>query len=165
MRHAQKGSVMVEIALGSVVFFALTIGIFDLGRMYHYQARLKFAVSQATRFATTGNTLEDSGNPGTQLSRADSIIYMIRELSGFDIPSADIEISAITGSGATVAGAGSPGDVVVVTATHRVNVITPFLSSMFEEGQFEFHATTSFRNEEFPDSASAAPLSAATEWA
>ena len=141
---------VAEVALGSVVFFALLLAIFDFGRMYHCQSRLKFAVSQATRFATTGNTVEDPSQPGQQLSRAASIKTMIRQLSGYEIPDADIDISSIDGAGATVPGAGGPGDVVSVTSTDRVDVVAPLLSSMFEDGRDDFSATTSFRNEEFP---------------
>jgi TadE-like protein len=154
-RNRQKGAVIAEFAIGSVVFLMSTIAIFDFGRMYHYQSRLKFAVSQATRFATTGNTLEDPDHPGTQLSRADSIVAMIRQLSRFDIPDGDIDVEATSSSGAVVAGAGGPGDIVTVTAHYQVRVIAPYLSVLFPDGEFHCSATTTFKNEEFPAQARA----------
>jgi hypothetical protein len=154
--QSQRGVVSVEIALASVLFCATLLAVFDFGRMYYYQARLKYAVSQATRFATTGSMLEDPDNPGNTLSRVDSILLMIRQLSGFaELPSEDVTIVAISPGGAETAGAGGPGDVVTVTVQYRVELITPYLAPLFEDGLYQFSATTSFRNEEFPDDSAA----------
>jgi Flp pilus assembly protein TadG len=154
--QSQRGAVSVEIALASVLFCATLLAVFDFGRMYYYQSRLKHAVSQATRFATTGNTLEDPDNPGITLSRVDSILLMIRQLSGFaELPSEDVTIVAISSGGTETPGAGGPGDVVTVTVQYRVDILTPYLAPLFDQGQYHFSATTSFRNEEFPEDSAA----------
>jgi len=154
VKRNQRGAVSIEIAVSSVVLFASLLSVFDFGRMYFYQSRLKYAVSQATRFATIGNVIEDPNNPGSDLSRADSIVVMIRELSGFvDMADGDISVVSLAGDGSQVPGAGGPGDVVSVTATYRIAVVAPYLSALFDEGSYEFSATTTFRNEEFPDTA------------
>ncbi len=154
---SNRGSVLVETALASVVFSMLLFSIFDFGRMFYFQSRIQHAVSQSTRFATTGNVLEDPDVAGTSMSREDSIVHMIKVLSGVsDFGVDDIQIGAITATGAELVGAGGPGDVVTVRATYRVPIIAPFLTAMFPGGQYEFTCTTSFRNEEFPGAPQAA---------
>ena len=153
-RNREHGAVLIETALASVVFAMLLFAIFDFGRMFYFQARLQHAVSQSTRFATTGNTLADPNNPGTQMSREDSIKSMIKQLSGIQgFGPNDITINTIAPDGSLIAGAGAPGDVVTVSATWRIPVVAPFLSALFPGGQYQFTATTTFRNEEFPGNA------------
>ncbi len=150
----ERGSVLIETALTTVVFSMLLFAIFDFGRMYYFQSRLQHAVSQSTRYATTGNTMEDPNAPGQQMSREDSIMHMIKALSGIEgFGPNDIVIQSMNAGGVIVAGAGGPGSVVTVRASWRVPILAPFLHAMFEGGEYEFSATTSFRNEEFPTSA------------
>jgi len=151
LRSRQKGAVAVETALASVMFFALLFGVFDFSHVFYCESTLKYAVSQAARFATTGNTVEDEGNPGTQLSREDSILEVIRDLSGFDdLGPPHVTVSAITSGGASVAGAGGPGDVVTVRAQYGVSLLSPYLSRFYGDGTYRFEVLTTFRNEEFP---------------
>ena len=148
--NKERGTVVVETALASTVFFMLVVGILDFGRMQYYRSNLQHAVSQSTRFATLGSTLEDPNSPGNQLSREESIRYMIRKLANVpDLDPSDIKIGAIDSSGALVEGAGGPGDVVTVQATYRVVLVAPYLNLAFPKGQYRFTCTTSFRNEAF----------------
>ncbi len=150
-RNREHGAVLIETALASVVFAMLLFAIFDFGRMFYFQSRLQHAVSQSTRFATTGNTLEDPNNPGTQMSRVDSIVIMIKQLSGIEgFAADDIQINTVAPDGTLIAGAGAPGDIVTVSATWRIPIVAPFLGAMFPGGLYQFTATTTFRNEEFP---------------
>lgn len=157
-RHERNhGSVSVEMAISSILFFTALLAVFDFGRMFYYQSRLKYAVSQSTRFATTGNVLENPDQPGSALARAESIVVMIKQLSGFaGMSDSDITIVSFGSDGAVNAGAGGPGDVVSVTANYRVSLIAPYLAPLFDQGRWEFSATTTFRNEEFPDNQQAA---------
>jgi Flp pilus assembly protein TadG len=148
-RTNERGALVLEMAIVGSIFIMLLLGIMDFGRIYYAESTLKYAVSQGTRFATTGAVLEDESN--NAMSREDSIIYMIRQLAGFsDLTADDIDVTAVTSGGATVAGPGGPGDVVTVRASYRVAVISPYLFHFFDQGQYEFEALTSFRNEEFP---------------
>ena len=151
MRESDRGAVVVETALASVLFFALILGIFDFGHVFYCESTLKYAVSQAARFGTTGGTLPDDENPGTRLSREDSILNVIRHLTGFDdIDPSQVTVSAVNRSGAPVAGAGGPGDVVTVRARYGVDLVSPYLSAIFSDGVYEFEVLTTFKNEEFP---------------
>lgn len=146
-----RGAVVVETALGSVLFFALLFGIFDFGHVFYCQSTLRYAVSQAARYGTTGNTLPDEDNPGTRMSREDSILTVIRDLTGFsDLDPSDVSVSAVTSGGALVAGAGGPGDLVTVRSEYGVSLISPYLSRIFSDGVYRFEVVTTFKNEEFP---------------
>lgn len=143
------GTVAVEVALACLVVLMLILAILDFSRMHYSQSRLQYAVSQSTRFATIGNTLEDPSRPGQQMSRQASIVHLIRKLSMLaDLQSSDIRITSLNSSGKNVDGPGGAGDVVTVQATYRVPLVTPFLSSAFG-GPYTFTCATSFRNEEF----------------
>jgi len=149
-------------AVSSVLLLAALLAVFDFGRMFYYQSRLKYAVSQSTRFATTGNVLDDPNEPGSSLSRAQSIVVMIKQLSGFTgMADSDITIESLGASGAITPGAGGPGDVVSVTANYRIGLVAPYLSPLFDGGKWAFSATTTFRNEELPGGQQA---SLAAQW-
>lgn len=138
-------------AFAAVIFMAVMGAIFDFGHIYYCETTLKYAVSQAARYATTGNQMPDEANEGKKLSREASIAHLVKEFAGFqDLSNSDIEIRSVNGAGVSAAGAGSPGDVVTVRARYRVSVVSPYLSPLFDEGRYSFEVVTSFKNEEFP---------------
>ncbi|RMD81511.1 MAG: pilus assembly protein [Candidatus Dadabacteria bacterium] len=165
--RAARGSVLVEAAIASVLLVVLIAALVDFGRIGYSRSRLKYAVSQAARFATTGARLEDPAHPGQALSRGDSIVALIHSLSGLSDPNRlSVTITATTPDGRTVAGAGGPGDVVTVRARYRVPLVAPFLAALFPDGELEITAATTFRNEEFQTSAATvgrAPAGATVE--
>ncbi|PCI32717.1 MAG: hypothetical protein COB54_06375 [Alphaproteobacteria bacterium] len=58
LARQQKGAAAVEYALVLPVFLTMTMGGFELGRIYMVNASLEGAVSEATRTAMTGNLPE-----------------------------------------------------------------------------------------------------------
>ena len=149
-RNHQRGALLLEMGIVGAMFIMLILGIMDFSRIYYCQSTLKYAVSQGARFATTGGALENESDE--LLTREESIVYMIRELAGFsDLSDADIDITATTSGGQTVAGPGGPGDVVTVRAAYGVDVLSPYLFHFFSGGRYTFEAVTTFRNEEFPE--------------
>lgn len=154
----QHGGAVIEAALAITVFFAMVVGVVDFGRVQFVRSNLQHAVSQSTRFAAIGSSLEDPNAPGTQLAREASIVHLIREISGFgDIDASDVKIAALTPAGAELVGAGGPGDVVTVAATYRVTLLALFINFAFAGGLYEFNCRTSFRNEEFSSAVERAP--------
>jgi hypothetical protein len=150
MRKGMKGATTVEVALASVVVLMLILAIIDLGRLHFSRSRLQYAVTQATRFGSLGQTVADPSSPQKQLSRKDSIIYMVKSLSNLDnLAQSDVVITSISAGGKSAAGPGGPGDIVTVQATYRVPILAPYLSLAFKKRQFEFACATTFRNEEF----------------
>ena len=149
-RHSQRGNVVVEAALALPVLLILILAIFDYARIHHTRTRLQDAVSQATRFAITGRQLADPGNPGVMLSRKDSVLRIVRDLSGIhDLDADNVKISSISGSGVESSGPGGPGDVVVVEVSYSLEVIAPFVSAAFPDKRYRFTCSSRFRNEEF----------------
>jgi hypothetical protein len=136
--------------LASVLFFMMVVGIIDLGRIQFYRSNLQHAVSNSTRFATLGAALDDPSKPGKKLSREESIVQTIRKVSHISsLDNGDVKIGAVTADGRSVVGAGGPGDVITITATHDIPLVAPYLHLMFPEGRYRFRCTASFRNEEY----------------
>ena len=149
-RKHERGNVVVEAALALPVLLILILSIFDFARIHHTRTRLQDAVSQATRFAITGRQLSDPSNPGVMLTRKDSMLRVLRELSGIaDLDDGDVNITSVGTNGVESAGPGGPGDVVIVEVSYAVEVLTPILSVAFPDNQYRFRCTSRFRNEEF----------------
>jgi hypothetical protein len=150
-KHARsRGSTLVEAALAIPIVMMLVSSVIDYARIHHTRSRMQNAVSQATRFAITGNRLADDDNPGFFLTREASIARLVREISRIDdIDGDEIEVVTVEPDGRISPGAGGPGDVVLVRVTHEVAVLTPGLSRFFPGGRYRFTCTSRFRNEEF----------------
>ena len=149
-RNRERGNVVVEAALALPVLLVLILAIFDYARVHHTRTRLQDAVSQATRFAITGRQLGDPSNPGVMLTRKDSVMRVLRDLSGIsDLDDSDVKITSIGDNGIESAGPGGPGDVVVVEVSYEVEVLTPGLSIAFPGKRYRFTCSSRFRNEEF----------------
>jgi len=141
---------VVEAALALPIMVGLVLSVIDFARIHHTRSRVQVAVSQATRFAVTGRQLADADNPGFLLSREASIARLVRQISHIDeIDTGDIEILTVESDGRMTAGAGGPGDVVLVRVTHDVKVFTPGLALIFPGGRYQFTCSARFRNEEF----------------
>lgn len=141
---------IVEAGLAIPVIVVLVLGVLDFARVHHTRSRLQNAVSQATRFAITGNKLGDADNPGLYLTREDSILRLVKKISGFsDINAGSVEIFTVNPDGSMRQGAGGPGDVVLVTVSYHVEVFTPGLALVFPGSTYRFSCTARFRNEEF----------------
>jgi Flp pilus assembly protein TadG len=152
MKRRARGSIFVETAFTTAAFVLLLLAVMDLARMQYYRVSLAHAVSQAARFATTGNTL--SASDGSSMSREDAIIAKIKQLSlNINLDPSDVDITSRDGQGVVHQGAGGPGDVVTVQVTYDVPVVAPVLRGFFPQGRYEFTCSTSFRNEEFKASA------------
>src|SRR4030081_3459104 len=78
LRDSSGGS-LVEAALITPLLLLLTFGICDFGAMFYVYLALENGISQATRYGVTGNQMDDPTNPGTQLSRADSMKLAMRQ--------------------------------------------------------------------------------------
>jgi len=149
-RGRSRGSVIVEAALALPVMIMLVLAVIDFARIHHTRSRVQNAVSQATRFAITGNRLADDDNPGVLLSREASIAQLVREISRIDdIDPSEVEILTVKPDGRIIAGAGGPGDVIVVRVSHGVDVLTPGLDRVFPDRRYRFTCVSRFRNEEF----------------
>ena len=148
MRKCELGNVIVETALALPVLLLLVLSIFDYARIHHTRTRLQDAVSQATRFAITGRQLADPSHPGFMLSRKDSVLHLVRNLSGIsDLTESDVRITSVGDDGVVSSGPGGPGDVVIVEVSYSVEVLTPVLSVYFPDKRYSFTCSSTSRSE------------------
>ncbi len=135
-----RGQGLVEFALVLPLVLFLFFGVFEFGRFFYSRLTLQHAVSEAARFAVTGNVLPDTlGNP---MSRAKSIIEVIHKSAN----TLEVDVDRVT---IDPADAGGPGDVVRVSANFTFQFMIPGYTSMFPDGQLEFSVSTAMKNEPF----------------
>lgn len=150
----ERGAVAVETSFAAVLLVLLITATMDFANMHHKRSALQYAVSQAARFAVTGNTIVDPNNPAKRLTRDASIYHLVKELSHIDdLRSNDIVVYVVGSNGSLTAGSGSAGDVIMVQASYRVPVVTPGLAKLFPNGSYSFTCAARFRNEEFGSAA------------
>lgn len=144
--RSMRGQTILESAIVTILFFLLTFGALDFGRAFYVQMTLQNAVREAGRYASTGNHLPDPKRPGQYLSRVNSIIATATQAAlGTDI--AGIQITSVNGGKGN---AGGPGDVVTVSLTSKLKLITPLVAAFFPNGTYTFTSSVTFKNEPFP---------------
>jgi hypothetical protein len=137
-----RGTELVEAAFVTPLLLLLTFSIVDFGSILYCYLALENGVSQATRFAVTGNVM-----PG--LSRVDSIKTAMRNATPtLTIPDEAFSFTHMPagGSGWT-GGAGGPGDVGKVTVTYTWTGITPLLRPLFPGGRVTMRVESAMKNE------------------
>jgi Flp pilus assembly protein TadG len=141
-----KGQTMLEFALVAPLFVFLVFAVIDFGRMFFVQMNLQNAVLEAGRFASTGNHLPDPNNPGQTLSRVASIIATAQQAAlGASIT--NIQISSLNGGSGS---AGGPGDILTVSLTTSLELLTPMVARYFLNGAYTSTSSATFKNEPFP---------------
>jgi Flp pilus assembly protein TadG len=144
-----KGANLIEAALILPMLLLLSISIADFGTLFYLHLALENGVSQATRYAVTGQLMDDPLNPGTKLSRVDSIKLAMRQAT----PTLTISDSAFTfthqspGAGTWLAGTGGPGDIGKVEIGYTWKFLNPLLWPFFTNGQIILAADSAMKNE------------------
>ena len=70
------GTNLIEAAIVTPLLLLLTFSIVDFASMFYVYLALENGVSQATRFAVTGQTMADPNNPTTQLNRISGTTFV-----------------------------------------------------------------------------------------
>jgi Flp pilus assembly protein TadG len=136
----------VEAAIITPLLLLITFSIVDFGALFYVYLSLENGVSQATRYAVTGNAMNDpSGNP---LNRSDTIKAAMRQAT----PTLNIPDSAFTfqhsTNGATWAnGVGGPSEIEKVRVDYTWTILTPVLRPFFTNGQIHFRVESTMKNE------------------
>ena len=144
-----RGNTLVEAAIVTPLMILLTFAIVDFASLFYVYLALENGVSQATRFAVTGNQLPDPDNPGQQLSRTASIMATMRDAT----PTLTIPTNAFTfshmpeGAAGWVGGTGGPGDVEKVAVDYTWTMMTPLIRPFFSGGQIQMHVESAMKNE------------------
>lgn len=128
----------------------LTFAIIDFSIVLHVYLALENGVSEATRYAVTGQSMDDPGTPGQKLSREESIRIAMRQST----PSLQINDSAFQFYNVTkgTSGTGGPNDVIRVTVNYPWRAFTPLLRPFFTNGEVQLRVSSTMKNEPFPTS-------------
>jgi Flp pilus assembly protein TadG len=138
--RTDRGTSLVEAALITPLLLLLTFSIIDFASMFYVYLALENGVSQASRFAVTGNALEDPDEDGELLSREDSIKLAMRDAT----PTLTIEDEAFSfshlpaGTSTWVNGTGGPNDIEKVTVNYTWSLMTPLVAVFFDDGHIDF---------------------------
>jgi hypothetical protein len=147
--HGERGANLVEAAILTPLLLLLTFGIVDFASLFWVYLSLENGASQATRYAITGNQLDDPSSPGTLLSREASIRETMRQATpNLTIPDGAFSFSHIpSGGSGWVNGSGGPGDVEKLTVTYTWTPLTPLIRPFFPGGQITFRVESAMKNE------------------
>ena len=144
-----RGTSLVEAALIAPLLIFLTLSIVDFGLMFYAYLALENGVSQATRFAVTGNAKDDPANPGTALSRTDSIKLAMRQATPtLTIPDGAFSFTHMAAGGnAWIAGVGGPQEIEKVSVAYTWTFFNPMMWPFFANGQINLRVDSAMRNE------------------
>jgi Flp pilus assembly protein TadG len=140
--HDADGQSLIEGAIITPLMLLLTIGIFEFGALFYVFLSLQNGVSQATRFAITGNTIAGA-------SRIDSVKAAMRTTTPtLTIPDSSFSFSHLpSGGSAFVGGVGGPGEVEKVTVNYTWTFFTPLMRPFFPSGQMTMTVDSTMKNE------------------
>ena len=145
--RSEEGVAVIEFALMFLVFAFLIFAIFDFGHLFFVEMDAQNALQEAARYGSTGNHLPDPNNPGSYLSRATSITDTLQnENIASAVNFSNIQISSLSGGSDS---AGGPGDMLTITATVSMPLMTPLIARLFPNGQYIFTASVTVKNEPF----------------
>ncbi len=143
------GATLLEAAIVTPLLLLLTFSIADFGSLFYVYLAMESGVSQATRFAVTGNAMDDPSTPGSKLSRPDTIKAAMRNAT----PSLSIPDSAFTfqhmpvGGSTWLGGTGIAGEIEKVTITYNWPLMTPLLRPFFAGGKLSVRVESMMKNE------------------
>jgi Flp pilus assembly protein TadG len=143
------GSTLLEAAIITPLLLLLTFSIVDFASMFYVYLALENGVSQATRFAVTGNVMDDPNNPGSSLSRDDSIKAAMRNAT----PTLTLDDSAFSfahmpiGGSSWTGGSGGPGEIQKVTVNYTWKFFDPMMGAFFTDGQISLTVDSAMKNE------------------
>jgi Flp pilus assembly protein TadG len=143
LRH-QRGSVLVEAAILMPLLMLALMGVVEFGRMYYTKIGLENATREATRFAVTGNTMPDPGDPSQDLSRDAGIRAFLVWYLQTRFPSIDVGKVTITlnpGDG------GTAGQILHVSTKYPFKFVTPMIGKFFTNDTYVIQYTSVMRNE------------------
>ncbi len=147
-RIAERGQSLVETAIVLMLLLLLTFAIIDFSSLFYVFLALENGVSQATRYAVTGQ-LQSGNDPntGNPYNREGSIKKIMQDVT----PTLDITKATITFSNITkgTSDSGGPGDIIRVNVSYDWNIITPLIRPFFSGGKITLKVSSTMKNETF----------------
>ena len=148
-----RGTSMLEGAIITPLLLLLTFSIVDFGALFYVYLALENGVSQATRFAVTGNLLTDPVT-GALLTRDNSIKLAMRQATPtLTIPDAAFTFSNMAPGGSTwAAGSGGPNQLAKVSIGYTWTFFNPMMWAFFPGGHITLNVDSAMKNEGAPPS-------------
>jgi Flp pilus assembly protein TadG len=136
---------MIEAALITPMLLIMTFAILDFSMILYTWLTLESGVSQATRYAITGNLVGG-------MSREESIKQAFRAATPtLNVPDGAFSFSHMSGGGGGgwTGGAGQPNDIekVTVTYTYDLMVLQLLMGPLFDTRQINFTVESAMKNE------------------
>lgn len=144
-----SGNSIVEAAIITPLLVLLTFGIIDFSSLFYVYLSLENGVSQATRYAITGRSMDDGG--GSPLDRAGTLKAAMRKATPtLTIKDSDFEFSHMSVGGTTwTSGVGGPGEVEKLTVNYKWKLMTPMMRPFFTNGEINFKVESAMKNETY----------------
>ena len=138
-----RGATLVEAALITLLLLFLTFAIIDFGSLLYVFLSLENGVSQATRYAVTGQ--QQAG-----MTRSQSIMTAMRQATPtLTLPDGAFTFSFMPPGASTWSnGTGGPDDIGRVQVAYTWDVMTPLIRPFFTNGQLAIQVESSMKNEE-----------------
>lgn len=141
LRRCARGQAIAEFLMAVPVFVILFSGIFEFSRYYTARLRIRSAVAEGARFATTGSFLSDP-DTGDPISRPESIKNTILNYAAqFGVTADDITLDPADGGG--------PEEVVTVTLAYDYDPAITLMENILGPDTLDFQISTAMRNEPF----------------
>ena len=142
-----RGTNLVEAALLTPLLLLVSFAIVEFGAMFWIYLALENGVSQASRYAVTGQGIAGQ-------SREYSIKTAMRDATpSLTIPDGAFAFAYLPGStpGATewLPGTGGPNDIAKVTVTYGWDLYTPLIRPFFDDGRITFVVESAMKNEQY----------------
>ncbi|MFV1986013.1 MAG: TadE/TadG family type IV pilus assembly protein [Gemmatimonadota bacterium] len=135
----QRGQSAVEFLLALPLALLLLAGIFEFGRHFYTRLSMRNAVSEAARFAVTGQTLTDPMT-GQPMARSTSIVQVIIDrAAALQINVTQIRLNPADGGG--------PGQIVTIDATYQYAFVLAPVAKFFGNGFIDFTVSAAVMNE------------------
>jgi len=133
---------MIEAALITPMLLLMTFAILDFSMILYTWLTLESGVSQATRYAITGNLMGG-------MSREESIRQAFRTATPtLNVPDASFSFSHMSGGG-WAGGTGQPNEIekVTVSYTYDLMVLQLLMGPLFNTSQINFTVESAMKNE------------------
>jgi Flp pilus assembly protein TadG len=137
-KRGERGQVLVEFALTSVIFFLLVFGIIDMARLFESWVAVQHAAREATRYAITGQSTcagASGRNNCIEWTAKKATAGMAR--GGEDASDSDVTVTfkawdyqTSSWTGPTNNATGKQCDQVEVTVTYRHDLMSPIISAI-----------------------------------
>ena len=137
-----SGANLVEAALITPILVFMTLAIVDFSMLFYAYLALESGVSQATRYAVTGQQIAGQ-------TREQSIKAAMRSATPtLTIPDAAFTFSHLPAGGAAwVAGTGGENDIGKVTIDYTWTFLTPIMAPFFPSGNINIRVESAMKNE------------------